>query len=170
MEKGSRNGQVTQLSPSLVSSSLASPGPRHRILPSHISEQDKGAKEFAPVWVCKPASLPPQRDGSGETGALVRPAQEERREGEILSVARFSPLPPVHQSSCSFLASVFWPQTGLLPLGLDQPTFQRLGFPPAPPTSATLHNLGISPDVTTFLCPLSLVPVLVPSLPTTILG
>lgn len=49
VEKGSKNGQLTKLSPSSISSSLSSPGSPHRILSSHISEQGKGAKEFAPL-------------------------------------------------------------------------------------------------------------------------
>ena len=64
---------------------------------------------------------------------------------------------------------MFQLQTGLLPLGLYQPTFQGLGFPPVPLANVTLYNLGIPPDAC-FLCLLSLVPVLVLSLPTTIFG
>lgn len=93
------------------------------------------------------------------------------REGKekILSEARCSPS-PAHQSSRSPPASRFWPQTGLLPLGLYQPTFQGFGFPPAPLAGAPLHNPGTSPDATSLLCPLPLAPLLVLGLPTTIFG
>lgn len=70
------------------------------------------------------------------TSALARLAQDERREGEILSEARVSPS-PVHWSPCSPPARMFWPQTRLLALGLYQSTFQGFGFPPAPSAGAS---------------------------------